>query len=203
MKTADSKFLFTAPSSMKVATGAANQSGLPKSNLFLLEGAMDGYSTVHDLIAVGKSYGEAGQIPSYKIPTGKKNKDICGYLSFSSGTTGLPKAVMISHQNVIAQCMQVQQCTPPDSTHILAVLPLFHSKQPCSDLRSACANVLRSHWPRSPTPSPSPAKCRDHYDTHLHHASHARSDSKVQAKGTLARPATSDPPRPGFHRRPV
>lgn len=128
MKTADSKFLFTAPSSMEVATGAAQQSGLPKSNLFLLEGDLEGYSTIHDLIAIGKNYGEAGQIPSYKIPTGKKNKDICGYLSFSSGTTGLPKAVMISHQNVIAQCMQVQQCTPPDSTHILAVLPLFHSE---------------------------------------------------------------------------
>ncbi|KAE9970869.1 hypothetical protein EG328_006000 [Venturia inaequalis] len=126
MKTADSKFLFTAPSSMEVATGAASQSGLSKSNMFLLEGAMDGYVTVHDLIAIGKSFGENGQIPSYKIPAGKKNKDVCGYLSFSSGTTGLPKAVMISHQNVIAQCMQVQQCTPPDSTHTLAVLPLFH-----------------------------------------------------------------------------
>jgi 4-coumarate--CoA ligase len=93
MKTADSKFLFTAPSSMEVATGAAQQSGLPKSSLFLLEGQMEGYSTIHDLIAIGKNYGEAGQIPSYKIPAGKKNKDICGYLSFSSGTTGLPKAV--------------------------------------------------------------------------------------------------------------
>jgi long-subunit acyl-CoA synthetase (AMP-forming) len=54
---------------------------------------------------------------------------VCGYLSFSSGTTGLPKAVMISHQNVIAQSMQIHQITPPESTHILAVLPLFHSKQ--------------------------------------------------------------------------
>jgi 4-coumarate--CoA ligase len=114
---------------MEVATGAAQQSGLPKSNLFLLEGEMNGYSTIHDLIAIGKSYGEAGQIPSYKIPAGKKNKDICGYLSFSSGTTGLPKAVMISHQNVIAQCMQIHQCTPPDTTDILAVLPLFHSER--------------------------------------------------------------------------
>jgi long-subunit acyl-CoA synthetase (AMP-forming) len=128
MRTADSKFLFTAPSSMEVAIASAKTINLPKSNLFLLEGTLDGYSTVHDLIAIGKSYGPDGQIPSYKLPAGKRNKDVCGYLSFSSGTTGLPKGVMISHQNVIAQCMQIQQITPPESTHVLAVLPLFHSK---------------------------------------------------------------------------
>lgn len=129
MRTADSKFLFTAPSSMEVATAAANSVNLPKSNLFLLEGKLDGYSTVHDLIAIGKSYRPSQQVPSYKLPPGKRNRDVCGYLSFSSGTTGLPKAVMISHQNVIAQSMQIHQITPPESTHILAVLPLFHSKQ--------------------------------------------------------------------------
>jgi long-subunit acyl-CoA synthetase (AMP-forming) len=99
MKTADSKFLFTAPSSMDVATASAKSVNLPQSNVFLLEGKLSGYSTVHDLIAIGKSYGHSQQVPSYKIPSGKKNKDVCGYLSFSSGTTGLPKAVMISHQN--------------------------------------------------------------------------------------------------------
>ena len=35
---------------------------------------------------------------------------------------------MISHQNVIAQCLQVQQITPPDLRKVLAVLPAFHSK---------------------------------------------------------------------------
>ena len=84
---------------MEVATASAKSVNLPKSNLFLLEGKLEGYSTVHDLIAIGKSYGPSSQVTSYKIPAGKRNKDVCGYLSFSSGTTGLPKAVMISHQN--------------------------------------------------------------------------------------------------------
>ncbi|EOD44087.1 putative 4-coumarate- ligase protein [Neofusicoccum parvum UCRNP2] len=34
--------------------------------------------------------------------------------------------VMISHQNVIAQCLQIQQITPADHTKVLAVLPSFH-----------------------------------------------------------------------------
>ena len=35
--------------------------------------------------------------------------------------------VMISHQNVIAQCLQIQQITPPETQKkIMAVLPLFH-----------------------------------------------------------------------------
>jgi len=33
---------------------------------------------------------------------------------------------MIAHQNAIAQCLQVQQLTPPDHKKVLAVLPLFH-----------------------------------------------------------------------------
>jgi acyl-CoA synthetase (AMP-forming)/AMP-acid ligase II len=34
--------------------------------------------------------------------------------------------VMISHQNVIAQCLQVQQITPATHRKVLAVLPSFH-----------------------------------------------------------------------------
>ena len=40
--------------------------------------------------------------------------------------TGLPKAVMIAHSNVIAQCLQVYQITPLDLKRVLAVLPSFH-----------------------------------------------------------------------------
>lgn len=42
---------------------------------------------------------------------------------------------MIAHQNVIAQCLQIQQLTPPDLHKILAVLPAFHSKPPQIDLQ--------------------------------------------------------------------
>lgn len=142
LKTANAKFLATHPTSIAVAAQAAKNAGIPKKHIFLLEGSLAGYTTIQDLIQQGKSFGNK-QVAAFKIPAGKKNKDVCGFLSFSSGTTGLPKAVspklqnlsdyishsgqvMISHQNVIAQALQVQQLTPEDHTKVLGALPLFH-----------------------------------------------------------------------------
>ena len=51
------------------------------------------YTTVKELIKMGESYGKDGQVRPSKIPAGKTNFDVCAFLSFSSGTTGLPKAV--------------------------------------------------------------------------------------------------------------
>ncbi|PKY07654.1 acetyl-CoA synthetase-like protein [Aspergillus campestris IBT 28561] len=93
LKTAHARFLMTVPSSLVVAVPAAAQAGIPKERIFLLEGAEDGYVTVQQLIAIGRDYSADGQVASFQLPVGKTNQDICGFLSFSSGTTGLPKAV--------------------------------------------------------------------------------------------------------------
>ena len=93
LKTADAKFLMTHPNSMEVATAAAKNVGIPKENLFLLEGEMDGYTTIKELVDIGRSFGDHGQVSPFRIPKDKCSFDVCGFLSFSSGTTGLPKAV--------------------------------------------------------------------------------------------------------------
>jgi 4-coumarate--CoA ligase len=135
------KFLMTVPESIEIATAAATNSGIPKENIFLLEGSVPGFTTIKDLAKIGQRLREKDQAKTFEIPPGKTNKDICGFLSFSSGTTGLPKAVchpvfrslqllmsqvMISHQNLIAQCLQIQPTISPTHRKILAVLPFFH-----------------------------------------------------------------------------
>ncbi|KXJ85359.1 hypothetical protein Micbo1qcDRAFT_186656 [Microdochium bolleyi] len=51
----------------------------------------------------------------------------CAFLSFSSGTTGKPKAVMISHANVISQLRQMRQLAPMgEHRSVLGILPFYH-----------------------------------------------------------------------------
>ncbi|KAI0412433.1 acetyl-CoA synthetase-like protein [Xylaria grammica] len=126
LRTANAKFIATHQASIDIAAEAARNAGIPQKHIFLLEGQVEGYTTIKDLIERGRRYGDTDPVPYTKIPQGKKNGDICALLSFSSGTTGLPKAVMISHQNVIAQALQTEPITPADHKKVLGVLPMFH-----------------------------------------------------------------------------
>jgi acyl-CoA synthetase (AMP-forming)/AMP-acid ligase II len=48
-------------------------------------------------------------------------------LPYSSGTTGLPKGVMLTHHNLVANVAQVAACCPiSEADTIIAVIPFFH-----------------------------------------------------------------------------
>ena len=56
--------------------------------------------------------------------------DAVAVMPYSSGTTGFPKGVMLTHRNVIAQCLAIESVPDGDvvlpDAPVIAVLPFFH-----------------------------------------------------------------------------
>ena len=82
LRTAKAKFLATNMASIEVALEAAQQAGIPKEHVFLLEGELEGHVSIKGLMEIGRSFGSAGQVLSFKTPTGMTNQEVCGLLCF-------------------------------------------------------------------------------------------------------------------------
>jgi long-subunit acyl-CoA synthetase (AMP-forming) len=92
-KASSSKLVVGDESSLKVLAKSADLNGIVRDRLVSLDDACGDFVTLQSLIKQGQDSGAGGQIPAFKIPASKSNKDIINYLSFTSGTTSLPKGV--------------------------------------------------------------------------------------------------------------
>jgi acyl-CoA synthetase (AMP-forming)/AMP-acid ligase II len=108
------KILVTVPPFLEVANEAAAKAGV--DDVFVV-GEAEGASPVTDLL------GDPADAPDLDIDP---SADLA-VLPYSSGTTGLPKGVMLTHRNLVANLVQVQEVFPiePDDT-LVGVLPFFH-----------------------------------------------------------------------------
>ncbi|PYI07556.1 acetyl-CoA synthetase-like protein [Aspergillus sclerotiicarbonarius CBS 121057] len=123
LQVSESRFLITAPELAGVAREAASRVGIPPTRVLLLEGAQDGMESVQMLMSQAIHYEPTAP---FAFRAGETANNVCALLCLSSGTSGLPKAVMISHQNVIAQCLQTQRVAAPSLRKVAGILPAYH-----------------------------------------------------------------------------
>ncbi|KAF9648196.1 acetyl-CoA synthetase-like protein [Thelephora ganbajun] len=131
VKVSKIKKVFTSPRNLENARIVAKEAGFSESDgIFILEGKVKGKRSFDDLV---RSVKESAK--NYAKPVGKS---ALAYLTFSSGTTGPPKGVMISHENVMSSTMQgfitgmlnKAVAPPPRSSDIpvtLVSMPFYHS----------------------------------------------------------------------------
>ncbi|QPC70334.1 hypothetical protein HYE68_001086 [Fusarium pseudograminearum] len=133
LRSSGAKAVFTCAPLLDTAVKAAKAVGIPDKHIFLLplpDVPSDGsYRSIEDLISEGQNLPPLS-IPAWIPGQGKRQT---AYLCYSSGTSGLPKAVMISHYNVIACTIMIhtyetvtRQQDGIDNQVALGLLPFSH-----------------------------------------------------------------------------
>ncbi|KZP31139.1 phenylacetyl-CoA ligase [Athelia psychrophila] len=120
------KLVITTAAVVETASAAARKVGLTPDRIILLTPEASQHCTVDTLVREGLS--QKQQFRERTLTAGE-GKTKLALLSFSSGTTGKPKAVAITHYAVIANIIQMAvhqkgRFQPGDVS--LAVLPFFH-----------------------------------------------------------------------------
>nr|WP_154921680.1 AMP-binding protein [Microbacterium testaceum] len=116
LRDAAATWLVTVSPLLPQALEAARAVGIPDERVIVLDG-VEGHPDLRALLGEGRTPPEVTIDPATHVAV----------LPYSSGTTGVPKGVMLSHRNLVAN---VHQCRPVIEIgahdRVLAVLPFFH-----------------------------------------------------------------------------
>lgn len=100
IRASEAKFLISEPEIVKSLLGAAQETGVPVQNVWIFNNLGQAVPTGHKSWKELVKLGEADWVRFNDLETARTTT---AARLFSSGTTGLPKAVIITHYNLIAQ----------------------------------------------------------------------------------------------------
>lgn len=117
LKDSGAKYLLTIPLFIENAKAAAARTAVEEIFVF---GEAEGATPFAALLQ------SDGQLPEVNIDP----KEDIVVLPYSSGTTGLPKGVMLTHHNIVSNIVQAEGITDfdlvTDADTIIGILPFFH-----------------------------------------------------------------------------
>ncbi|KAF4612605.1 hypothetical protein G7Y89_g15574 [Cudoniella acicularis] len=124
LKDSGAKILVTQKHLLRNALKAAKEAGIAKNSILLIGDEKEGAEGCRHFSEILTEEGRAED--REKIDC---EKDL-SFLTYSSGTTGLPKGVMLSHLNVVSDLFMVNYVEGKllnwERDKVLAVLPYFH-----------------------------------------------------------------------------
>ncbi|WP_243401038.1 MULTISPECIES: AMP-binding protein [Isoptericola] len=110
------KALLTVSPLLAQAAEGAEVAGFDTEDVIVLDGA-PGHPSLRDLLTSGAPAPDVSFDPATHLAV----------LPYSSGTTGLPKGVMLTHRNLVANVLQAEPYIPLYADDVIpAVLPFFH-----------------------------------------------------------------------------
>jgi acyl-[acyl-carrier-protein]-phospholipid O-acyltransferase/long-chain-fatty-acid--[acyl-carrier-protein] ligase len=131
--TAGSAAMASAVEQCSIQTILTSRVFLAKANLekmdgmVLLEEMRKDFSSMQKVSAAIKAFVLPASCLTHRYFKRQKPKDLATVI-FSSGSTGAPKGVMLSHRNIVSNIEGIRQVIPfTSSDRIMGVLPLFHS----------------------------------------------------------------------------
>lgn len=141
LKDSGARAMVTQRPFLEIAMKAAEKAGIEKDKVIIMGDERDPAGAVKHFTSIRNISGAT----RYRRTKATKPATDLAFLVYSSGTTGLPKGVMLSHSNLIANVCQLiageggnLTCTGgPDGKgdRILAFLPFFHIYGTLRDLR--------------------------------------------------------------------
>ena len=132
LKDAGAKALVTQKPLLAIAQAAAKQAGIPEGRIILMGDEKDETSTFKHF----RSIRNLASTSFFRRTKSNPKKDLA-FLVYSSGTTGHPKGVMLTHENIISNVL-MQYCGEGDSNLkwdngadkagdvLIAFLPFYH-----------------------------------------------------------------------------